>query len=169
MIRPEAAAALRRWGEAGAGAALLASGAWLAAAAFGLPRLFGLAMLAAGAVLAVSGLRRARFGARADGPGVVEVVEGRIAYLGPETGGAVALDLLEEVALVRSGGAPAWRLAAADGGAVTIPHGARGADALPEALAPLPGFDGGAMLRALGDPANGTRVVWRRRPLAALT
>ena len=59
-----------------------------------------------------------------------------------------------------------WRLSAVDGAPLTIPEGAEGADGLLDALAPLPGFDGGAMVRAVRG-RTGTTVVWRRsRPTA---
>ena len=168
MIRPEAAALLARWREALAGASGLAAGAYLLLAATGLPWLFGLALAGLGLVLLLSGLRRGRLRGAVPGPGVVEVVEGRIGYMGPLDGGAVALDALEEVLFLRDpSGEGHWRLAPRDDRPVTIPEGAVGADALLDALAPLPGFDGGAMVRARASRAPRT-IVWRRSPPRAL-
>ncbi|WGH79512.1 hypothetical protein [Jannaschia ovalis] len=170
MIRPEAAARLRRWREAIAGAVALAAGLWLLLTSGGLPFLFGLALLPLGAVLALSGIRHARFRSEAEAPGIVEVDEGRITYLGPVLGGSIALDELDELAFRRAAtGEAFWRLAPAAGPPVWIPEGARGAETLLDALAPLPGLDAGAMVRAVQDRTPGLRVVWRRTPLRALT
>ncbi|MBM2575005.1 hypothetical protein JQC91_01695 [Jannaschia sp. Os4] len=167
MIRPEASAMLLRWREALVGAGAVALGLWLLARGGGLPWLFGLVLVLIGAVLLPSGWRRARLRTEAEAPGIVSAVEGTIAYMGPITGGMVSLDELSEVAFRRaSTGEGFWRLAAVDGAPLTIPEGARGAEVLLDALAPLPGFDGGAMVRAVRG-RTGTTVVWRRsRPLA---
>lgn len=166
MIRPEAAAALHRWREAGIGGAALALGLWLLATSAGLPWLLGLAATLVGAVLLPSGLRRGRLRGAQGGAGVVAVVEGEIAYLGPADGGRVAVEDLREVSFVRDARGARWRLAPADGPTVEVPDGAVGAERLLDALSPLPGFDGGAMVRARATP--GTTIVWRRDPLPAL-
>lgn len=174
MIRPEARDAILRWREALAGGALLAAGAWLLATGYGLPLLLGGAASALGAVLVWSGLRHGRLRGEDDAPGLVEVDEGRITYLAPVMGGTVSLDELAEVSLRRmAAGEAFWRLAPVDGGALMVPTGARGADALLDALSPLPGFDGGAMVRAAREvgrgAGRGTVIVWRRHPRPALT
>lgn len=160
MIRPEARAALRRWREVLAGGMLAAPGLWLWASSYGIPALLGLAMMAGGGFLALTGIRLARM-RDGGGPGVVEVVEGRIGYLGPEGGGWVALDLLERVEKRDR----AWHLTTPDD-TIVIPIGARGAEALPDALGPLPGFDGGRMARAAR--GHGDATVWMRRAGVAL-
>ncbi|MEM8850895.1 MAG: hypothetical protein AAGE03_12790 [Pseudomonadota bacterium] len=170
MIRPEAAAALSRWRDVLIGAAALVVGAVLVVTSSGLPTLFGLALLVVGGVLGVAGLRRARFRTGAEGPGLVRIDEGRILYMGPETGGMVALDDLAEVALHRAVDGPAtWHLIPSEGPPLLIPEGAQGADALLDALAPLPGLDGGAMVRAVQSRTPGLITVWRRDPRLALT
>ncbi|MFO6465797.1 hypothetical protein ACK8OR_15495 [Jannaschia sp. KMU-145] len=170
MIRPEATATILRWREAVLGGAAILWGGWLVAASSGLPALFGIALVLVGAVLALSGVRHARFRTEAEAPGIVEVVEGRITYLGPVMGGTVALDELAELAFRRSSGGEAfWRLTPLSGAAVFIPEGAKGAEALLDALAPLPGFDGGAMVRAVQGRTPGLAILWRRRGAAALT
>ena len=77
MIRPDAIRTLTRWREALAGAGAIALGLWLWSTAPGLPALFGAALMALGAVLAVSGIRHARFRTEAEAPGMVEVEIGR--------------------------------------------------------------------------------------------
>ncbi|KIT17098.1 hypothetical protein [Jannaschia aquimarina] len=167
MIRPELQALFWRWREVIGGAGLVVLGLALWVGSAGLPALFGLAALAVGVVLLIPGLRRARFRGTADGPGVVDVTEGHISYFGPTNGGAVALDLLEEVSF--DGAARAWRLEDSRGEVLVIPEGASGSEALLEALAPLPGFDAGHMVRAVRERAPTSRVVWTRRARPALT
>ncbi|MEM7709665.1 MAG: hypothetical protein AAF264_02710 [Pseudomonadota bacterium] len=170
MIRPEAAATLARWRDVLIGSAALAVGITLLTTSSGLPTLFGLALLAVGALLLVTGLRRARFRTGARGPGLVRMDEGRILYMGPETGGMIALDDLEEVLLDRApDGTATWYLVPGQGTSLGIPEGADGADGLLDALAPLPGLDGGAMVRAVQSRTPGRATVWRRTPRLALT
>ncbi|MEM8822897.1 MAG: hypothetical protein AAGF30_04735, partial [Pseudomonadota bacterium] len=144
MIRPEAAATLSRWRDVLIGGAALIFGGLLVVTSSGLSTLFGLALVAVGAVLLVAGLRRARFRTGAEGPGLVRIDEGRILYMGPITGGMVALDDLAEVTLNRAeDGVATWQLIPSQGAPLHIPEGAQGADALLDALAPLPSLDGG--------------------------
>ncbi|TFL19875.1 hypothetical protein [Jannaschia formosa] len=170
MIRPEAAALIARWREAAIGGTAAALGLWLLATTGGLPFLFGIALTGLGTVLAFSGLRHARFRTGDDeAPGLVEVDEARITYLGPVMGGSVALDDLTEVTFRRTAtGEAFWRLVAPEG-TVYIPEGARGAEQLLDALAPLPGFDGGAMVRAVQSRTATTVKVWSRPGHAALS
>lgn len=170
MIRPEAAARLKRWREAIVGVIAAIVGIWLWFAFQGLPALFGLAAMAVGTVLMISGVRSARFLSHAQSPGIVGVDEGRITYMGPLTGGLVELDELTQVAFHRPDTGDAyWRLSHRQGEPLVIPDGAAGADKLLDALAPLPGLDAGAMVRAVQTRTPGTITVWRRDRLRALT
>ena len=170
MIRPELAHRLHRWREAliGAGAIALGASAWFASS--GLIALFGAVAIGVGAILALSGIRRARFHSHEASPGMVEVDEGRITYLGPVMGGSVALDALVEVTFRRTAtGEAFWRLAQEDGAPLFVPEGAAEADRLLDALAPLPGLDTGAMVRAVQARPPATITVWRRPAARALT
>lgn len=166
MIRPGPAATLTRWREVLVGAAVAALGGWLLLKPGYVLPAAGLALGLLGAGLVVVGLRRLWFGAAPEGPGVVQVVEGQVAYFGPADGtgggGFVALD--EVVALALSPDGAAWVLTAADGARLTIPRGAQGAEALLDAFVRLPGLDPAALVRA---PATGPTVaerrIWRRR------
>jgi hypothetical protein len=170
MIRPEAAATILRWREAILGLAGIVLGAAMLTTASGLSALFGVALVLGGVFLGLSGLRRARFETPDEiAPGVVEVDEGQITYLSPITGGTVALDDLTEVVFRRTAtGEAFWRLVTAQG-TVYVPEGARGAELLLDALAPLPGFDGGRMVRAVRSRRPTTVKVWSRPGHAALT
>jgi hypothetical protein len=170
MIRPEAAEVILRWREALLGATGVLLGIGMMATSSGLSALLGLALALVGAVLGISGIRHARFDtAEEDAPGLVEVDEGQITYLSPVMGGAVALDDLVEVVFRRTAmGEAFWKLVSTQA-TLYIPEGARGAEQLLDALAPLPGFDGGKMIRAVRARREATVKVWSRPDHAALT
>lgn len=161
MIRPEAAATLRRFRDVLAGLALAGGGLWfLSRPGYLLPAL-GLALLLAGAGLAVIGLRQIRFRGDGEGPGVVRVVEGQIGYFGPQGGGFLALDELGELALTADGAH--WRLTSTEGERLTIPRAAKGAEELLDAFVRLPGLDAATLVRAAtSGPAPAPRPLWRR-------
>ena len=103
-------------------------------------------------------------------PGVVEVDEAQVAYLGPATGGFVSLPELAEIRLIAVQGQRHWRLKQTDGQALIIPVDAAGAGALYDAFAALPGIDMGRFLAAMEAaalPAELSPPLWRRSvPLA---
>jgi hypothetical protein len=183
LIRPEVMAALERWREVIAAGALAVAGLWLAAqGGLALPPL-GLALAALGFGWALTAIRRLRFAQAVEAPGMVEVDEGQIGYLGPQTGGFVGLQELVELRMVSLRGHRLWRLKQADGQALLIPVDAAGAERLFDAFAALPGMDTLALVSALDPPqaagpagpegralapADGIgRLVWRRPAAAA--
>ncbi len=138
FLRPELADRLHRWREPLGWGGLVVAGLGLAGLGQGLGTLLvgGLA-IGVGLLMSAGAIRRTRLGA--DGPeaGVVTVDEGRIAYLGPDEGGVLGLSTLDRVEVL----AGDWMLTGSDGTRLRIPRGALGAEALPDALAPLPGLD----------------------------
>lgn len=189
FVRPEAAEAIRRFGEPALYAAvaafclwkgieMLAGGAWV-----------GLAPLALGLVAAIAVLGTteralvARRSARA-GPGVVSVQEGRISYFGPHGGASVAVDALVRVDIVTDGAAGAgsfdrtfggtldgtfdggarWELTDETGQRLKIPASAANAGALLDVLGGLPGFNNMAVVLALQADPPGRAPIWRRPP-----
>lgn len=168
VIRPEALRLLRNWRDALIGLALLGLAALFAAQPGPVIRGLGFVVAVAGLALTILGTRRARFAATAEGPGVVQVLEGQITYWGPDTGGFVALSELEALDLSADGGV--WRLRAADGTRLDIPRGARGADALFDVFAQLPGVDMAYLLRRVGAaPGPRDQPIWRREAPTLLT
>lgn len=160
LIRPEAARVIARWREVLAAGAVVAVALWLGTRPGWL--LPGLGAVLGGAALAWGfvAFRRLRFAGRGGAPGVVEVVEGQIAYFGPEGGGFVAVGEIVEIAVIRDGaGHRAFRLVPAEGPALTIPVAAEGAARLHDALAQLPGIDLGRMAAAPGAGTVGR--LWR--------
>lgn len=170
LLRPEVTAMLQRWREVLAGLAVVLAGLWLAR--LGGPFFLavgGLVMLA-GAALALIGYRRQRFQSGGMAPGVVQMVEGQVAYFGPETGGFVALRELVELRL--EGAGKTWVLAQSDGAELRIPVGAKGSEVLFDAFAALPGLGMHRLLAAMEGAENrrmDAQVIWRRCALPALT
>lgn len=168
LIRPEAQAALWRWREVIAAGGLAAFGGWLVVLGGWLLAPIGVLAIGLGAVLGLLGLRRVRFGQGVDAPGVVEVDEAQVGYMGPSFGGYVSLAELVEVRLVAVQGRRAWRLKQIDGQVLMIPAAAAGAERLFDAFATLPGMDTQALVSALAG-ADDNRVIWRRAGRLALT
>jgi hypothetical protein len=169
FLRPGAAAALSRWGEVLAALAVMAAGVWIAARPGLIVQGAGYALIAAAAVALIPAIRRARFAAGGQGPGVVQVVEGRILYMGPATGGAVSLAELDRLSLRRDhDGNAAWLLHE-PGQFLVVPVDAAGAEALFDAFTALPGLGADRLLAARRRAAPGTVDLWCRADLPALT
>jgi hypothetical protein len=162
LIRDEAMQALYRHSEVLAAAATGAVGLWLIwlGGWFLIP--VGAIVLGLAVLWALSALRRLRFAQGVAAPGVVEIDEGQVGYLGPGLGGYVALPDLVELRLIRLHGRRVWRLKQNDGQALLIPVEAAGAERLFDAFSVLPGLDSQALIAALDTPATEDRVVWRR-------
>jgi hypothetical protein len=166
MIRPE----LRDWlwqrSEVFAALVPSALGLWLMWLGGWVLLPLGGLLVVLGAALGLSALRRLRFAQGVLAPGMVEVVEGQVGYLGPAFGGYVALPDLTELRLVTIHRRRLWRLKQADGQALLVPVDAVGAERLFDAFASLPGMDTALLVAVLGAPpptsANESRVIWRR-------
>jgi len=169
FLRPEAAAALHRWREVLAALAVAALGLWIAAHPGPVVQGFGYVLVAVAALALIPAIRRARFAAGGQGPGVVQVVEGRILYMGPVTGGAVSLGDLTSLSLRRDrGGNTAWVLAEPSQ-LLMIPVDASGAEALFDAFTTLPGLGAHRLLSARQNSRIGEQTLWRRTTPLALT
>lgn len=163
FVRPEVTALLGRWAEVlGAGGAGLL-GIWIITWGGYFFGGLGTALVVAASAFGVVALRRMRFRMGVDAPGVVEIDEGKIGYLGPVFGGYMGLsDLAELQVLDVAGRRRCWRLKAADGQALLIPFAAEGAAALFDAFAALPGAEPRRLLRAADMPAPDPVTLWRR-------
>jgi hypothetical protein len=178
MIRPAALATFVRLREVGYGLATIGAGLWLIALGGYLLTPVGVAIAALGIGWVVLATRRLRFRQAIDAPGVVEVDEGQVGYLGPTVGGYVALPDLVELRLITLRGRRLWRLKQSDGQTLLIPVDAAGADRLFDAFASLPGMDSAALVAALDSVAakggralsvaSETRLVWTRPGQRAL-
>lgn len=162
FLRPDAIAVLRRWREPIIAVGVISGGLWIAASPGPIVQGFGWVMAVLGAVALVPAVRRARFNASGEGPGVVQVDERRVVYMGPTHGGAVALDELDHLSIRRNAeGAAAWLLVEKDT-LLTIPVDAAGAEALFDAFTALPGLSSQTLLAARDLPQAGTTRLWMR-------
>lgn len=163
FIRPEIAATLRRWREVLACLAAFLFGLWLASLGGALMLTLGVIVGGASLALAVLAWRRLRFRLDVSAPGVVEIDEGQISYMGPIMGGSVSLAELVEIDVIDvAGSRRCWRLHQQDGQALLVPLAAAGADRLYDHFASLPGADVQSLASALGGEAATGRRIWRR-------
>ena len=173
LLRPEVTDALRKGQEVIAAGVVVLVGLWLTWLGGYLLVPVGLLVIGLGAILAHMAWRRMRFAQAVDAPGLVELDEAQVGYLGPGDGGFLSLEELVELRLMRLHGKRMWRLKQADGQALLIPVEAQGAERLFDAFAGLPGMDTRALVAAL-DPSPAvpglaeTRVIWRRPKAASL-
>lgn len=161
FVTPQAQAFLARWREAVAAGMLGLVGLrllWQGGYFFG-P--LGIAVLVLALGWLTLALRRMQFHRAGDAPGLVEIDEGQIGYLGPTFGGYVSVRELVEIRLVDIYERRHWRLKQADGQALLIPVSAQNAEVLFDAFAALPGVDLAAITSALARRAD-MQVVWRK-------
>ena len=161
FLRPEARATLWRWREVIAGLALLAFGLWWVATGLSVLRWLAVPVIAAGAAIVWTGLQRLRFRRGGGGAGVVQIVERRIAYWGPLTGGMIDLDDLARLSLDPGGRPLHWVLTPHTGAVLQIPVDAEGADALFDTFAALPGLQTERMLDLMADPPDHPVTLWQ--------
>jgi hypothetical protein len=173
FVRPEVAAAARRWREPAAAAMVTGAGIWIAVQGGWVLLALGAAIAAVGAGWALLALRRLRFLTGIEAPGIVEIDEGLIRYLHPRVSGEVSLAEVIELRLLTLRGRRVWRLADAFGRGLLVPVDAAGAEALFDAFASLPGLSSADLAAALAPggagraeplpaPAQTDRLVWRR-------
>ena len=169
MIRPELARDLRRLADLWVALVVLGLGLWAAFGTYGVLRWLGWALVALGVALAWVALQRARFArnARADGPGIVQVVEGEIRHFGPHDGAFIALEDIEALHLSPDG--TLWLIDTLDGQRRAIPRAAQGAQGLFDAFATLPDLGIEHLLRIGAQaPFERTQRVWTRPPRTRL-
>lgn len=167
FVRPEVATALRRWREVIAALAAIGLGLWIALQPGPIVQGFGWVLTALGAIGVLPAIRRALLAGLArpgEGPGVVKVDEGRVLYLGPVTGGTIALPDLTHLSLRGDAeGRMVWVLVDPTA-LVTIPTDAAGAEALLDALLALDGVSAQTVHAALSRRTPGTTRIWARDP-----
>ncbi len=165
FMRPEARATLWRWREALAGLALTAVGLWWVLGSFGIVRALGVVLTIGAVILTIAGLQRGRFRQTGDGPGIVQVAERRLAYLGPLTGGQMDIADLTRLELDPMGYPAAhWVLTGLGGQRLEIPVNAENAEALFDLFASLKGIKTQAMLDVLERTPNVRVTIWEKSP-----
>lgn len=181
FIRPGAISALMRFREVGFAGTVLLAGLWLVWLGGWVLIPIGLALGALGVSLLRHALARLSFQQAVGAPGVVELDEAQLGYLGPQVGGYISMAEAVELRLLTLQGRRLWRIKQADGQAMLVPVDAEGAGQLFDAFAALPGMDLGALSRAVaaggGAAENGSaavpadtqmQVIWRREGGRAL-
>ncbi|MES2143217.1 MAG: hypothetical protein V4516_02420 [Pseudomonadota bacterium] len=172
LIRPELWRSVQRGREVLLGAALVVAGGWVASGGGYVLVPIGLGLAGLGLAWAVTAWRRMQFAQGIAAPGIVEIDEAQIGYLGPDAGGYVAIPDLTELRLLDMRGRRLWQLRQGDGQVLLIPVDATGADRLFDAFASLPGMDTAVLVAALAPPQPDARrspalatvstTLWRR-------
>ncbi|WP_425093132.1 hypothetical protein [Tropicimonas sp. S265A] len=166
FLRPEALAQILRWREALGALGAVGIGLWMLLDPGPVVKGVGAVVTLVGLGLLVNALRRMRFVAGDQAPGVVLLNEGQISYLGPLTGGVMGLRDLVTLRLRTENKQKTWVMQDAEGNMLSIPHGAKGETVLFDAFAALPGMDMTALLANLNARAEGSVVVWQRTAAA---
>lgn len=166
FIRPEVRASLWRWREVAFTGAIVLLGVHLIGRGWDMSSalLLGLGGLLATAAtgLLYLAIQRARFMTGAMAPGVVEITERRVSYMGPVEGFTVSLDALTRVEIRQSRYHGAmWELYHTEGRHITIPTAAKGAEVLFDTFAALKGADTELMIEATIHPVKERYVVWQ--------
>ena len=167
MIRPEAKRALWRWREVLFGLTITCLGYLWVISYFGLLRWLGIVLILVGGALLFIGFQRGRFRSDQDGPGVLQVVEGQIAYFGPSEGGLVAISDLNRISLVMHNRERCWQLDQAGLATIYIPVTAKGTDHLFDAFATLPGLKIENMVQKLIQDSSKSILIWERNDISS--
>ena len=163
FIRPEVKALAWRWRELIVAEILFFFGLWWALTSSGPVKWMGWIVVVLAIGLSIAGVLRGRFRQSGQGPGVVKILERRVGYFGPLTGGAIdwaqaALLELEPNAKP----APHWILSDVNGQVVEIPVNAEGADALFDAFASREGINMQATVDVLSRTSTERVVIWQK-------
>ncbi|MCV2874676.1 hypothetical protein OE810_00260 [Rhodobacteraceae bacterium XHP0102] len=162
MIRPELRVLFLRYAETILAACVAGVALWLITRPSPILAGVGWVVLVLALITGFVALRRARFASTGQGAGVVRLVEGRIAYMGPVWGGAVDLDDLQSLALRKEADQGlAWVLKTHDR-MLAIPLDAQGAEVLVDGFAALPKLSVAALIAARDKNKEGTHILWTR-------
>jgi len=167
FVRPEAMAQVIRWRDVLVAAALAALGIWMFATKMGVPKVAGGLLILVAVALAWTGIRRARFVGKGDGPGVVELDERQISYFGPLGGGSLAVDSLQRITIqtgLDRDKQPQryWLLEGQNGDTLRIPASAKNAQALFDAVTALNGVNYDQAIKALQATQTDHFMVWQK-------
>ena len=163
FFRPEAMATLRRWREALIGLAVVVVGGFVALAALTIILMaIGFSFAAIGLFLIWGGIQRGRFRQAASGPGIVNLDEGRVTYMGPLDGGVIDIEDMSVLLLDTRSRPSVWVLRQSHAAPLHIPVTATGADRLFDAFLRLPGIQTGQMVWKLNHSRADLTVIWER-------
>ena len=164
FFRPEVRQWAWRYRDALAGVATALLGGFWVWRSFGILFWIGLGFILLGVIWTVAGTQRARFRQGSEGPGVVEIREGALAYFGPLDGGVMHTADLQCLEFdPTSYPAPSWILTGDPPTKLAIPVNASGAEALFDVFNGLPGIRTDAVLRVLSQTPEARHIVWQRQ------
>ncbi|WP_146136684.1 hypothetical protein [Aliiruegeria haliotis] len=163
FVRPEVRAVVARWRDVLVSLGVALVGLWLISLGGVVLGAIGGAVTLAALALGLIALRRMRFRMEIEAPGVVEIDEGRISYMGPITGGAVGVSALREIEVLDvAGQRRCWRLVQDDGQALLVPLAAAGAEQLYDVFSTLPKMNGRALMSVPEPDTDMPLKLWRR-------
>ena len=162
MIRDGALRSLARWRGLLIALGVMLLGLWWAWNSFGLLEWLGYVLVLVGLALMWTAWQRLRFGAGREGPGLVQVDEGQIAYFGPLTGGIVARSNLNTLSIDPDGKPAHWVLGHSGGDDLAIPVTATGTEALFDYFSALPGMRLDRLLTAARGGFDTRTRLWSR-------
>jgi len=162
FLRPAARATLWRWRDVIGAVIVILLGLWWLGVAHGAVRWLGYVTILLGAVWAFAGVQRARFRQDGGGPGIVSIIERKLAYFGPLTGGTFDLDDITALVLDPTSKPPHWIITGPNLQTLEIPVNAAGSEALFDAFASLPGIRTQKLLDALERTPDARIVIWQR-------
>lgn len=162
FLRPAARATLWRWRDVIAACIVIVLGLWWLGVSNGVVRWLGYLAVLLGAVWAYAGFQRARFRQGTGGPGIVSVVERKLAYFGPLTGGTFDLQEITALVLDTASAPPHWIVTGPNLQTLEIPVNATGSEVLFDAFATLPGIRTQKLLDALERTQDARIVIWQR-------
>ncbi len=163
FLRPAARDAIWRFRDVIGAAFLIAFGLWWAATFYSPVRWVGWALIGVGAIWAAGAFQRIRFEQDGQGPGTVKIVERRLAYFGPLSGGVMEMDDAAMLELDPEAYPVAhWIITSQSGDRLEIPVNAEGSDALFDLFASLPGLATEQMLHTLSNQPDQRVVIWQR-------
>lgn len=166
FVRPESRRLLWQWREVILSVCVALIGLWLVLRGAERASVVLQGLGASVAIVAVlflyPAVQRARFFQNKQAPGLVEVTERRIGYLGPTEGTFVAIDALTKLEIRKSEAfGTVWVLYHSEGPAVVIPTAAKGSEDLYDAFSALSVIDVSAMIRATKTRDPDTIVIWQ--------
>ena len=167
FMRPEALSSLNRWRDVLIALALITLGAWMFATKLGVPSAAGAVLILLSLAFGWTGYRRARFTTKGDGPGVVELDERQISYLGPLNGGSLAIETITRITIQSSLNRlkepqQHWQLESSDGEMLRIPSSAKNAQALFDAVTSLDGVNYDQAIKAMQATHADLFLVWQK-------
>jgi len=167
FIRPEVRALLWQWRDVLIGLAVFALGLWVFLRSFGVLAWLGAAAAIVGVLLVLTGAIRVRFRVPHGGPGVVEIIERRMTYFGPEGGRSFSFDEVKKIEIETTEGGPSfddlfWIFHLEGNPPVRIPASAAEGEEIIDALSAFSGVNSKNVVDACLTTSRERFLVWEK-------